>query len=196
MCQDEFEEMSGKSRWKHHNLPLLLLTDEIDGRKKQMIALAVSSGFTFSSHLSKRCQTLKAFFSHSWMLLARGWVGVQDWTDRQHWQHRQHWTDSQQAISDETWLCNGKILLRVDSIWIRRLPMTRESKPSLFRWNEVVGNNVKANPEGSFFLKMYSHHSLFQALFHLAFSPPSSSGTYRKTPGHVAGAHRQVPDQS
>ena len=29
--------------------------------------------------------------------------------------------------------------------------MTRESKPSLFRWNEVVGNHVKANPEGSFF---------------------------------------------
>ena len=78
MCQDEFEEMSGKARSKHHNLPLLLLTDEIDGRKKQMIALAVSSGFTFSSHLSKRCQTLKAFFSHLLMLLARGWVGVQD----------------------------------------------------------------------------------------------------------------------
>ena len=29
--------------------------------------------------------------------------------------------------------------------------MTRESKPSLFRWNEVVGNHVKAKPEGSFF---------------------------------------------
>ena len=140
-------EMSGKARWKHHNLPLLLLTDEIDGRKKQMIALAVSSGFTFSSHLSKCCQTLKAFFSHLLMLLARGWVEVQDWTDSQHWQH---WTDSQQAISDETWLCNGKNLLLVDSIWIRRLPMTRESKPSLFRWNEVVGNHVKAKPEGSF----------------------------------------------
>ena len=31
--------------------------------------------------------------------------------------------------------------------------MTRESKPSLFRWNEVVGNQVKANPKGSFFSK-------------------------------------------
>ena len=45
---------------KCYNLSLPQLTDWIDGRKKQMIPLPVSSGFTLCNRLSK----LKAFFAH------------------------------------------------------------------------------------------------------------------------------------